>query len=346
MVLGWFLGNALADMHAKRGECEAINTSSVCFSGDTNIGRIAERLGWVPLQPLPKPLQLYLLEVCPMLESIQKYLWPRLCKLDQWTLYEQCYRLITFGKILKDDTTLDAADIDNSGTIDYGEFLAAIEHLNKLMTSQISVEVVHDLSGRSVHTTSGVGRFVGRNRSPRQLTMLQNEGIKAFHKGLSTGLLRQATYTTARLGSFKVLTNKVVSANDGKPLPLYQKAICGVTAGAIGVTVGSPADSSLIRMQADATLPDFLGFGEASTTVGPSAKMQPDASGKYPYTSSLDCAMKTLKFGGPLKFHTGFPVHCVRIAPYVMLTWIFLLEPNPEVGGIHGVVNLINARKC
>ena len=112
---------------------------------------------------------------------------------------------------------------------------------------------------------------------------------------------------------------------------------------------------------------DFHGLGETSIAMGPNAisgffasafslpfdyvktqiqKMQPDASGKYLYTSSLNHAMKTLKYGGPLKFHIGFSVHCVRIAPYVMLTWIFLLEPNPEVGGIHGVVNLINARKC
>ena len=39
------------------------------------------------------------------------------------------------------------------------------------MTSQISVEVVHDPSSKSVHTTSGVGRFVGRNHSPRQLVI-------------------------------------------------------------------------------------------------------------------------------------------------------------------------------
>ncbi|RVW66614.1 Mitochondrial dicarboxylate/tricarboxylate transporter DTC [Vitis vinifera] len=77
--------------------------------------------------------------------------------------------------------------------------------------------------------------------------MLQNEGIKAFHKGLSVGLLRKATYTIVRLGSFKVLTNKVVAANDGKPLPLYEKALCGVTTGAIRATVGSPPDSSLIH---------------------------------------------------------------------------------------------------
>lgn len=86
--------------------------------------------------------------------------------------------------------------------------------------------------------------------------MLRDEGIRAFYKGLSAGLLRQATYTTARLGSFRVLTNKAVEANDGKPLPLYQKALCGLTAGAIGACVGNPADLALIRMQADATLPE------------------------------------------------------------------------------------------
>lgn len=48
-------------------------------------------------------------------------------------------------------------------------------------------------------------------------------------------------------------------------------------------------------------------------------KMQPDANGKYPYTGSLNCAFKTLKSGGPLKFYTGFPVYCVRIAPHVMV---------------------------
>lgn len=48
-------------------------------------------------------------------------------------------------------------------------------------------------------------------------------------------------------------------------------------------------------------------------------KMQPDANGKYPYSGSLDCVMKTLKSGGPFKFYTGFPVYCVRIAPHVMV---------------------------
>ncbi|XP_022138825.1 protein ROS1-like isoform X2 [Momordica charantia] len=71
----------------------------IAFPVDTNVGRIAVRLGWVPLQPLPESLQLHLLELYPVLESIQKYLWPRLCKLDQTTLYELHYQMITFGKV-------------------------------------------------------------------------------------------------------------------------------------------------------------------------------------------------------------------------------------------------------
>lgn len=48
-------------------------------------------------------------------------------------------------------------------------------------------------------------------------------------------------------------------------------------------------------------------------------KMQPDASGKLPYSGSLDCAFKTVKSGGPFKLYTGFPVYCIRIAPHVMV---------------------------
>ena len=45
MVLGLFLGNALADMYAKCGKCEVVNTASVFFSRDTNVGPVAEILG-------------------------------------------------------------------------------------------------------------------------------------------------------------------------------------------------------------------------------------------------------------------------------------------------------------
>ncbi|XP_020593888.1 protein ROS1-like [Phalaenopsis equestris] len=84
----------------KSAECVRLLTlHHLAFPVDTNVGRICVRLGWVPLQPLPESLQLHLLELYPVLETIQKYLWPRLCKLDQRTLYELHYQMITFGKV-------------------------------------------------------------------------------------------------------------------------------------------------------------------------------------------------------------------------------------------------------
>ncbi|KAG0451993.1 hypothetical protein HPP92_025926 [Vanilla planifolia] len=84
----------------KSVECvRLLALQQLAFPVDTNVGRICVRLGWVPLQPLPESLQLHLLELYPVLESIQKYLWPRLCKLDQRTLYELHYQMITFGKV-------------------------------------------------------------------------------------------------------------------------------------------------------------------------------------------------------------------------------------------------------
>ncbi|OMO77096.1 Calcium-binding EF-hand [Corchorus capsularis] len=44
-----------------------------------------------------------------------------------------------YGSTLKDTEIrdlMDAADVDNSGTIDYGEFIAATVHLNKLECGQ------------------------------------------------------------------------------------------------------------------------------------------------------------------------------------------------------------------
>ncbi|KAJ1263141.1 hypothetical protein BS78_09G161800 [Paspalum vaginatum] len=84
----------------KSVECVRLLTlHHLAFPVDTNVGRICVRLGWVPIQPLPESLQLHLLELYPILETIQKYIWPRLCKLDQQTLYELHYQMITFGKV-------------------------------------------------------------------------------------------------------------------------------------------------------------------------------------------------------------------------------------------------------
>ncbi|MED6173172.1 hypothetical protein PIB30_056768 [Stylosanthes scabra] len=84
----------------KSVECIRLLTlQNQAFPVDVNVGRIAVRLGWVPLQPLPEETQIHNLEKFPMFDNIQKYLWPRLCHLHPEELYQLHYHLITFGKV-------------------------------------------------------------------------------------------------------------------------------------------------------------------------------------------------------------------------------------------------------
>ncbi|XP_022731590.1 DEMETER-like protein 2 [Durio zibethinus] len=84
----------------KSVECiRLLSLRHAAFPVDTNVGRIAVRLGWVPLQELPDELKIHLLELYPIQNSIQIYLWPRLCTFQQELLYELHYQMITFGKV-------------------------------------------------------------------------------------------------------------------------------------------------------------------------------------------------------------------------------------------------------
>merc|ERR1711862_536158 len=52
-------------------------------------------------------------------------------------------------------------------------------------------------------------------------------------------------------------------------------------------------------------------------------KQKPDPkTGALQYKSPIDCAMKIMAEGGPLRFYAGFPTFYVRIAPHAMLTLI------------------------
>ncbi|KAG2434148.1 hypothetical protein HXX76_007875 [Chlamydomonas incerta] len=238
--------------------------------------------------------------------------------------------------------------------------------------------------------------------------IVRKDGFAALYKGLSAGLLRQATYTTTRLGVFNIMSEELKARNNGQNLPLWQKAVAGLSAGGIGALVGSPADLTLIRMQADSTLPveqrrNYKGVGDAFVRIvkedglgglfrgaGPTVvramslnmgmlasndqakeaieaagfpkggsvsvlggatiagfiasafslpfdfiktrmqKMTPNPDGTMPYKGPIDCALQTLKNEGPLKFYTGFPTYCIRIAPHVVFTLVFM-DALPKV---------------
>merc|ERR1719356_2364199 len=62
---------------------------------------------------------------------------------------------------------------------------------------------------------------------------------------------------------------------------------------------------------------------------------KPGPTGELPYKSSIDCAMKIMAEGGPLRFYAGFPTFYVRIAPHAMITLIaqdFIKKSWTKVG--------------
>jgi solute carrier family 25 oxoglutarate transporter 11 len=83
--------------------------------------------------------------------------------------------------------------------------------------------------------------------------VIKNEGFTTLYNGLSAGLLRQATYTTTRLGIYTWLFEKF--STDGKPPNFFMKAGLGMTAGGSAAFVGTPAEVALIRMTSDGSLP-------------------------------------------------------------------------------------------
>lgn len=102
--------------------------------------------------------------------------------------------------------------------------------------------------------------------------LIRTQGFASLYKGLSAGLLRQATYTTARLGIYNNISAMALTYNEGKPVPLWQKAACGLTAGGLGALIGNPADLTLLRMQADTSLPadqrrNYKGLVDAFTRI-------------------------------------------------------------------------------
>ncbi|KAJ3322034.1 hypothetical protein HDV06_003635 [Boothiomyces sp. JEL0866] len=83
--------------------------------------------------------------------------------------------------------------------------------------------------------------------------LIAQDGFFSLYRGLSAGLLRQATYTTARMGIFRTVSNKL-KGEDGS-LTFAKRALAGLIAGGLGSIIGTPCDLALIRMQADSSLP-------------------------------------------------------------------------------------------
>ncbi|EDV50959.1 mitochondrial 2-oxoglutarate/malate carrier protein [Drosophila erecta] len=86
------------------------------------------------------------------------------------------------------------------------------------------------------------------------LRVFKNEGIFALYNGLSAGLMRQATYTTARMGFYQMEIDAYRNQFNAPPTVLASMGM-GIMAGAFGAMFGNPAEVALIRMMSDNRLP-------------------------------------------------------------------------------------------
>ncbi|KAK7351556.1 hypothetical protein VNO77_11105 [Canavalia gladiata] len=84
--------------------------------------------------------------------------------------------------------------------------------------------------------------------------IVQSEGVAALYSGVSAAVLRQALYSTTRMGLYDVLKHHWTDSENGT-MSLTRKIEAGLIAGGIGAAVGNPADVAMVRMQADGRLP-------------------------------------------------------------------------------------------
>ncbi|KAI9843661.1 MAG: putative mitochondrial 2-oxoglutarate/malate carrier protein [Thelocarpon superellum] len=106
---------------------------------------------------------------------------------------------------------------------------------------------------------AGEGARSGPRPSALSVTrkIIASGKVMDLYTGLSAGLLRQAVYTTARLGFFDSFMTALGTraTAQGRSVGFADRAAAGLTAGGLAALVGNPADLALIRMQSDGLKP-------------------------------------------------------------------------------------------
>ncbi|KAL9656163.1 hypothetical protein ABK040_007780 [Willaertia magna] len=159
------------------------------------------------------------------------------------------------------------------------------------------------------------------------------EGPFKLYSGLTAALLRQATYTTTRMGVFNALseymtTTDPVTGKRSQPNFLTKIGI-GMLSGAAGAVVGNPAEVALIRM----------------------------TSGKYrgAYNNVVDALVKITKDEGVLRLWRGcYPtvvravvLNAAQLSVYAQTKELFLKNNIMRDGiGLHSVSSIAAGFVC
>jgi solute carrier family 25 oxoglutarate transporter 11 len=137
---------------------------------------------------------------------------------------------------------------------------AALPFINGGAAGMVATTVIQPVDMIKVRLQlAGQGARTGPKPTPLSVTreILASGKVLDLYTGLSAGLLRQAVYTTARLGFFdtfmKGLTKR--AKEGGNKIGFAERAGAGLSAGGLAAMLGNPADLALIRMQSDGLKP-------------------------------------------------------------------------------------------
>ncbi|KAI0845810.1 mitochondrial carrier [Daldinia vernicosa] len=137
---------------------------------------------------------------------------------------------------------------------------AVLPFINGGISGMVATAVIQPVDMIKVRLQlAGEGTATGKRPTPLSVTrdiLAQGKALDLY-TGLSAGLLRQAVYTTARLGFFDTFM-KALSARakeKGREVTFVERASAGLAAGGIAAFIGNPADLALIRMQSDGLKP-------------------------------------------------------------------------------------------
>ncbi|KAK0672963.1 putative 2-oxoglutarate/malate translocator [Cercophora samala] len=137
---------------------------------------------------------------------------------------------------------------------------AALPFVNGGLSGMVATTVIQPVDMIKVRIQlAGEGVAGGPKPTPISVTrdILASGKALDLYTGLSAGLLRQAVYTTARIGFFDTFMGSLsarAKAN-GKQVGFSERATAGLSAGGLAAMLGNPADLALIRMQSDGLKP-------------------------------------------------------------------------------------------
>ncbi|KAL2197978.1 mitochondrial carrier domain-containing protein [Corynascus similis CBS 632.67] len=137
---------------------------------------------------------------------------------------------------------------------------AALPFINGGISGMVATTVIQPVDMIKVRIQlAGEGKAGGPKPTPLSVTreILASGKALDLYTGLSAGLLRQAVYTTARLGFFDTFMGRLTTRakEKGQSIGFAERATAGLAAGGLAAMVGNPADLALIRMQSDGLKP-------------------------------------------------------------------------------------------